>query len=80
MGRKDVLALAYHPKGAWLAVGDAGGRLTIWETKGWTLVAECALEGKPEGVRTIRVEDRGKSLLVAAGAESLFRIDVSDVD
>ncbi|MEM8711888.1 MAG: hypothetical protein AAGG01_13125 [Planctomycetota bacterium] len=67
--------LAFHPKGKWLAVGTKKGGVLVYDLKAKKLIAEGKLPKAVGGVHSLAVLDKGR-VLVAAGKQSIVRIDV----
>ena len=66
-----VLAVALDPKGRWVAVGTASGRLELFDTKKGTSLGQVQVEGQ---VRDLLTVDSGKRLAVACEGLSMLAV------
>jgi WD40 repeat protein len=58
-------AYAFSPDGRWLVVGDANGRLNVWDTRTWT--TSKAWQGHPNKVQAVEFSPDGR--LLATGSD-----------
>ncbi len=63
-----IHALAVHPKGDWVAVGDKQGRVRLFDGKTGERVASWTHPEARAGIRGLAVLDKGTQILSAAGA------------